>query len=271
MFVGTLLSGDPVQVIEFPDSMDKLLGKVTVAYVSDLFLDTEKLRIVDLEILITHRKLPALVYGVSPLSKRWWSYVVKLFEKGEVGFIVPAYGVEDLKREGIDVDYIALYGSDGFWDAVAEDPERFGMNRQRFKALVEMFGKHLTALRLFYDVGSRLLSHIRDYRAGAVSREELAFRFVDLILDVTAYEEYIPSEEPPMELFAVMRMSNELVINELEDPVILLELDKSATLKATIAFNDESDAENMYGKLKLLHPRAVEKQNNKVVVVRYLF
>jgi len=271
MFAGTLLGGDPMQLIEFPGSMDMLLGKVTVAYVADLYLDTDRLRILDLDGLIVRRKLPALIYGVSPLSKMWWPQVAKLLEKGEIGLIVPAYGVEDLKREGIDVDYIALYGSESFWDAVAEVPERYGLSKDRFRVLVEMFGRHLTTLRLFYDSGSLLLPYIRDYRAGIVSREQLVTHFVDLILDITAYREYVASAEIPMKLLAVMRMSNELVIDELEDPTILLELDKPAALKATIEFNDESDTENMYRKLKLLHPRAVDRQDSRTIVVRYFF
>jgi len=46
-----------MQVIEFPGSMDKLLGKVTVAYVADLYLDTDRLRVMDaLEFFAKHRE-----------------------------------------------------------------------------------------------------------------------------------------------------------------------------------------------------------------------
>jgi len=47
-----------MQIIEFPDSMDKLLGKVTVAYVSDLFLDTDRLRVVDALEFFAKRREP---------------------------------------------------------------------------------------------------------------------------------------------------------------------------------------------------------------------
>jgi len=48
---------DTVKLIEFPDSMDSLLGKVIVAYLGDLYLNYDELKIFNPTILAADRRI----------------------------------------------------------------------------------------------------------------------------------------------------------------------------------------------------------------------
>jgi len=263
-----------MQVIEFPDSMDKLLGKVTMAYVSDLFLDTDRLRVMDaLEFFANRCEPPALIHTISPLGIHW-PQARKLLERGEIGLIVSMDVARDLLHEGIEPDFIALYGSDGFWDMIAEHAEQYDMKRGRFKAFVEAFGKHLAALRFFYGEGWYLMMYFRDYQHGLATRERVGDILVQLLLNTTVYNTYLGSRNPLSAVFLLMRRVNEVILEKIGDPVILLELDEPPRLRATITPKDESGTEELeeaYRELKLLHPKTVESHNEKTLIIHYLF
>jgi len=98
--------------IEFPGKMDALLGKISLAYVAEIYLDWEDLRVLSASGFAAGSRLPAIVYGASPwLDKEMWSRLMRLLDRDEVGLIVSADGVKHLRRKGRELDYVILYGS----------------------------------------------------------------------------------------------------------------------------------------------------------------
>jgi len=261
-----------MEVIEFPDKMDVLLGKVGIAYLACVNINKDDLRVVQAINLITGLvKPPAIVHSVSPLDY-FWPKVFELLERGEVGLVVSADVARQLYQEtGRKVNYIILYGSEGFWNIVAERAERYGMDRQRFRAFVEMFGRHMAALRFFWKHGLGILPDIRDYASGKTDREWLARQLVNMLLDVYAYEVYpIPEAWKDYTLLAKYSMNKKL-LELVGDPVVLLELDKPLKFQVKAEFEREEDAEEIYKILYSLHPRAVERKNQHTVVAKLLF
>jgi len=260
-----------VEHIEFPNKMDPLLGKITVAYICTFDPFDNELRIVDEYQLKKYNSLPALVFE-PPVEER--PELLKLLEKGEVGFLVSYESAKELERiTGHGPDYIALYGSTGFWDKqLAVIEEYWGYEKRKAMAIAEMFGRHMVALRFFYDATS-VMSTLSRYRAGHTSRDVLA-REIDLALfEYDAYYDYYPfPDELPLRVTVdVMRFIDEVAVEELLDGdlVKLFELDEPVPIGLKIRFLEVADA--VYRALKQVHPRAVEWVGEGVVLVKHLF
>jgi len=258
--------------IEFPGKMDALLGKISLAYVAEIYLDWEDLRVLSTSDIVAGSRLPAIVYNASPeLDKELWAHLMRLLDRGEIGLIVSADDVKYLRSEGREVDYIILYGSEEFWSRAASIPEVYGLSRSRFLALVEAFGRHLAAMRLFFDAFHNIPIYVRYYLEGTISRERLAQQLVDAILDVSAYAAYSTRTELMRKVIDVMQASNAAALESVKDPATLLELEEPPRINIRLKLDDVSEAERIYDAVKLLHPRAVEKVSDNTVAVKYLF
>jgi len=262
-----------VQIIEFPDRMDPLLGKVTVAYMADIRLNYDRLRIMKDISFRVYQKLPTLIYRPALLMEEWWRQTKKLLEKGDIGLIIRASDIEYLRKEGIEVDYIALYGSTGFWDLLANKVALYGMSRERFRAIVETFGGHLAALRLFFTSLKTVLLDFFDYKRGKIPRDLLRDEVERLLYRVDVYGTYpIPKDLYYDVTYFMHGVNMAVVIRKLgNDLVKLLELDEPLKLEETVVIEGETAAKDIYEAVKAVHPRAVDNLSGTSFTLRHLF
>jgi len=261
-----------MKVIEFPDKMDVLLGKVAVGYLSYVNIVRDDLRVVQAMHLVSGLvKPPAVVHSVSDLDF-YWPKVLELLEKGEIGLVISVNTARRLyQKTGRKADYVILYGSEGFWNIVVERVERYGMNKQRFRAFVEMFGRHMATLRFFWEHDLGILLEYKDYTEGKIDRKWFEPQFVNMLLDVYAYENYPVPEDLKEAVLTFMMRNNATVLKEAGDPLFLFELDNPVEIQIENVFEDEKEAEEIYRVLSSLHPKAVERKDRHTVVVKLMF
>jgi len=251
--------------------MDPLLGKITVTYISAFDPDDDELRIVHKYQLRRHIKLPALIFD-PPVEEH--PELLKLLEKGDVGFLVPYESAKELERiAGHSPDYVTLYGSAEFWDKeLTVIEEYWGYEKRKAMVVAEMFGRHMAALRLFFYTTS-VMSTLSSYRAGHTSRDSFAITINNTLFEYDAYYDYypFPTELPEDSLLYVIRYIDATIITEFlgGDLVKLFELDEPVPIDLKIRFTEATDT--VYRALKQIHPRAVEWLGEGVVLVKHLF
>jgi len=260
-----------MELIEFPRKMDPLLGKISVTYISTFDPYDDELRIVHYYQLRKRIELPALIFD-PPVEEQ--PELLRLLEKGDVGFLVPYESAKELERiTGREPDYITLYGSAEFWDKQLSIVEEYwGYEKRRAMAVAEMFGRHMAALRFFYGTRA-VVSGVTHYRTGYISRDALAFRIDHTLFEYDAYYDYypLPDELPLHVTTGVMRFIDKTAVEELlgGDLVKLFELDEPIQVNLKIRFTEAADA--VHRTLKAIHPRAVEWVGEGVILVKHLF
>ena len=262
-----------MEIVRLTDSMERLLGRITVTCIPDLniYLDTGSLRIMEFTDLLSGGKTPALVYGVSPLVYEDWGRVIRLLGEGRVGLLVTEGEARIIYEEtGRKADAVALYGDDGFWRAVASDlGKRWGVRNHSVLVVSAVFARHLAGLRLFYGAGN-VLPVLSSYRTGSASREELAEALFSAVSDVTVYSAYpVPFErwERLLQVLPVVNMT--MLQQSLGDPARLLEIEEPPVMSLQLRL--EETAKTLYETVRLLHPEAVKPIDEKTLLFKALF